>query len=280
MPVNAFYEQAYYTRTGIDDVDGIFERWQQDSEVARNTLTGHLDLRYGDAHREAIDLFIATEDTTRWLVFIHGGYWRVTTKEYYSFLAAPFVQAGWNVAIPEYDVCPAVSMHTIIEQCQRAIAWLVQNAAQYSPGCDAITLSGHSAGGHLTGMMFATDWHSYGVDKRLFQGGIALSGLFDLDPIAHTAMNSDLKLTQDDVLQLSPARLSAQIDAPLVLTAGSRESSEFARQNHLLHGAPIWDAITSELILLDNIHHFDILDVFMDTDSVLWQKLREMQETA
>ncbi|MGB1286325.1 MAG: alpha/beta hydrolase [Aggregatilineales bacterium] len=278
MLINAYYERAYNVTHGIEDeVRPIYKRWQRDSETARQILNAHLDCRYGDANRETIDLFIADEPTTRWLVFIHGGYWRVTEKSLYSFIAASFVKAGYNVAIPEYDLCPAVTLLTLIEQCRRAIAWLTKNASEYSPGCDEIVLSGHSAGGHLTGMMFATDWQTYDVNPDIFIGGIALSGLFDLDPLIQTEKNTAIKLTLDEAVALSPARLTPQINAPLVLVAGARESSEFHRQNHVLHGAPGWDRITSAPLSLANIQHFDILDAFMDINSDMWQTLDKLQ---
>lgn len=270
--VNQYYDIAYNTRIGVDNVDAILEKWSHNSEIARNTLNCKLDCLYGDANRETIDLFFA-ENSTRWLIFIHGGYWRITSSALYNFIAKPFVEAGWNVAFPEYDLCPAVTMHTITEQCRRAIAWLAQN---HPEKCREMVISGHSAGGHLTGMMFATDWADYGMSPELIIGGIAISSLFDLDPIAQTAMNSDLKLSLSDVQELSPARLLPQVNAPLVLTVGALESSEFQRQNAILRGISEWRAISSETFSLEGYHHFNILDDLMTLDGAIWSQLKKM----
>lgn len=270
--VNQYYEDAYNTRIGVDNIDDILETWSCDSEIARDTLNCKVAVPYGDANRETIDLFFA-ENSRRWLIFIHGGYWRITPSTLYNFIAKPFVEAGWNVAFPEYDLCPAVTMHTITEQCRRAIAWLAQN---YSEKCQKMVISGHSAGGHLTGMMFATDWAKYGMSPELIIGGIAISSLFDLDPIAQTVMNSDLKLSLSDVEALSPARLLPQVNAPLVLTIGALESSEFQRQNAILRGIPKWQAISSEIVSLEGYHHFNILDDLMTLDGAMWSQLKNM----
>lgn len=272
MAVNAYYETQYNTRIGVDDVPGIFEQWRVDSARVREALTCHLEIPYGEANRETIDLFPA-ENSTRWMLFIHGGYWRVMTSGDFSFLAEPFVKAGWNVALVEYDLCPAVTMATLTEQVRRGVAWLMHHASDYSAGCDELIITGHSAGGHLTGMMFATDWSAYGVDATVIKGGIAISGLLDLAPIAETAMNDDLKLDSVAIAAFSPVRLKPRVSAPLVLAVGERESLEFHRQSHILKGAPAWDSIATEPVVIMDCHHFNILDDFMNLNGQMWSAL-------
>ena len=270
--INAYYDQKYNNSSGIDNVQAIFDRWQVDSEKARNTLTCHLDVRYGAANRETLDLFLATS-SSKWLIFVHGGYWRMATKELFSFIAPPFVQAGYNVALVEYDLCPAVTISTITEQCRRGIAWLANHAADYGSACAEIIIIGHSAGGHLTAMMFATDWSQYGMSSAKISGGIAINGLFDLDPITQTAINADLHLTPQDVQVLSPIRLEPKVNAPMVVTLGAGESSEFHRQSHLINAAPGWENIATEPVIVTGYHHFNILEPFMDLNSTMWQPL-------
>jgi arylformamidase len=183
------------------------------------------------------------------------------------------VQAGYNVAMLEYDLCPAVTIHTITEQCRRGIAWLAEHAADYGLACDEIIVTGHSAGGHLTAMMFATNWHEYGMSPEKITGGIALSGLFDLDPLSQTAMNSDLNLSPIDVQSLSPIRLDPLVNAPMVVTVGALESSEFHRQSRLIKGAPNWENVASEPLILEGYHHFNILEPFMDMNHAMWNNL-------
>lgn len=179
MAVNAYYERAYTTTGGIVNVPALFEGWLRDSEAARNALTCHVGVPYGTANRETVDLFIA-QGSSRWVIFIHGGYWRRMTAGHFSYLAPPLVAGGWNVAMLEYDLCPAVTLATITEQCRQGFSWLCKHAADYSSGCDELVISGHSAGGHLTAMMLATDWAARGVNANVIKGGIAISGLFDL----------------------------------------------------------------------------------------------------
>jgi arylformamidase len=273
MRINAYYEHKYNARVGVDNVPETFDRWQADSEQVRRDLTCYLDLRYGSANRETLDIFPA-HGSSKWIVFIHGGYWRVMTKEHFSYLAVPFVQAGYNVAMIEYDLCPAVTIATITEQCRRGIVWLANHAADYDLPCEDIIIAGHSAGGHLTAMMFATQWNHYALSAGRIRGGIALSGLFDLDPISQTAMNEDLHLSPADVQVLSPMRLDPKVNAPLVVVVGALESTEFHRQSHLIKATPGWDKIATDPIIAEGYHHFNILEPFMDLDHIMWKALR------
>ena len=271
MPINTYYDAGYNTRRGVDNEDEVFTRWQSDSAAARDTLKCHLGVAYGSANRETIDIFPADEKSSRWLVFIHGGYWRVTDTSWSSFIAVPFVKAGINVAMVEYDLTPNVTIGTIVEQCRRGIAWLYSNAAEYGNPCEELIISGHSAGGHLTAMMFATDWARYNMPASAIIGGVAISGLFDLDPISQTNINNDVRLTPEDIQAYSPTRLTPQVSAPLVLTVGGRESAEFHRQGEVLRGAPEWASITTEQVDVIDHHHFNILNVFMDLNSDIWK---------
>ncbi|MEO1286248.1 MAG: alpha/beta hydrolase fold domain-containing protein [Chloroflexota bacterium] len=271
-PHNQFYEEQYSTSIGFDgDENALFASWARQSEQARQLLVCDLAIPYGSGHRETIDFFFA-ENRENWLVVIHGGYWRSTASRDYHFIAPQLIQSGWNIAFIEYDLAPVVSLHTIVEQCRRAITWLLRD---YHIPIERLIVSGHSAGGHLTGMMWTTDWGRYHVDANRIAGGIALSSLFDLDPIAHTNRNSDLKLSPDDVQQLSPARLKPTVTAPLVIATGALESAEFHRQSAILRGILEWQAITHALSLKD-CHHYNILNTLTDSNSDIWKTLNKM----
>ncbi len=269
--INEFLHREYDVEAQVDDVMVFINRWTTWSEEARQSLTGHLDLSYGDTDRQSLDIFPAAGNSNKWLIYIHGGYWRLTTKDDYSFIASPFVNAGINVAIFDHDPRPHATIAEITEQCRRELAWLYKNAEQYSGPCENLIITGHSAGGHLTAMMYATNWGNYGVPGEIIKGGIGLSGLYDLTPLLQSRMNDEfLGLTEESAKATSPIRYSPTVDAPLVLSAGELESDEFKRQNHLLHGEPTWQDITSELILAEGCHHFNIFDKFTDMDHAMW----------
>ena len=116
--LSEFYSKAYNSSARIPDADRYFPMWSQQSEAARAALNCRLDIPYGDDATEKLDLFFA-EESTRWLLFIHGGYWRSMDKRDYSCIAPNFVAAGINVAVINYALCPQVTIATITEQCRR-----------------------------------------------------------------------------------------------------------------------------------------------------------------
>lgn len=268
-----FLESEYHARGTIPNYEQYFDDWKVDSAAARKELACHLDLAYGTSEKETLDLFPAP-GSTRLLIFLHGGYWRSMDKADFDWIASPFVKAGISVAVPNYDLCPTVSMATIVEQCRRATAWLHQHAHEYSVRADHLLITGHSAGGHLTGMMFATDWSAYGMPKEAIAGGITLSGLFDLEPFPYLQMNSDLRLDAESAKALSPTLLPARVSAPLIAAVGALESSEFRRQNQTI--CDVWSQNCLAALVLDGNHHFNILKTFTDLNSPIWQSGKVM----
>ena len=100
------------------------------------------------------------------LLFIHGGYWRALDKDDHSFVAPAFVDAGFAVAVVNYDLCPDVTIATIVDECRRAVAWVAARRRQHGAAAPLV-IAGHSAGGHLAAMMFATDWRAHGFARAV-----------------------------------------------------------------------------------------------------------------
>ncbi len=137
-------------------------------------------------------------------MFLHGGYWRMLDKSDFSFVAAPFVARGYAVAVVNYDLCPDVSIATIVDEARRAVAWLAREGAAHGANPDRIVVGGHSAGGHLAAMLFATDWAALGLARDPIAGAVSLSGVHDLAPMVQFSFNADFKLDAAEAARLSP----------------------------------------------------------------------------
>ena len=60
-----------------------------------------------------------------------------------------------------------------------------------------IFVGGHSAGGHLTACMLASEWGRYGLETQCpFASAVLVSGVFDLKPIQLCYVDEPLKLTE------------------------------------------------------------------------------------
>lgn len=272
-----FLEREYNPRVRVTNFADFFARWKQQALQARDSLAGRLELAYGTAPAENLDFFPAALSSAPLLIFIHGGYWRALDKADFSWIAPPYVAAGFSVAVVNYGLAPATPVPMIVEQLRTACAWLFGNAANL--GCDPtrIFCSGHSAGGHLTGMMLATDWPAMlkTLPKRLLAGALSISGVFDLEPLTRAEfLRKDLGLDAAAARKISPAFLAVRNEVPMLRAVGAEESSEFHRQSELI--ARHWPGIcTHALIDVSGTNHFSVCDAFATPGNVLFETWRE-----
>ena len=265
----AFVEREYNNRALVPDHAAYFARWSRDSQFVRATLPCTLDVSYGPDARHRIDLFPAAQARGT-LVFIHGGYWRTLDKDMFSWLAAAWVAAGVNVAIPNYRLAPAVRIDDIVDDVIAAMNWLLEKPGSV-PGfsMDRVVVSGHSAGGHLTAALFAAPRDRLRFDPARIVGGVPISGVFDFAPLKLFSFNADFRLDDAAVARLALAGRKATLAAPLVLAAGAAESSEFVRQSRLL--ADAWAPQVRSLLLLPGANHFSVVDAFAERGQPLYE---------
>src|SRR5260370_40144708 len=105
-----------------------------------------------------MDIFRARGRSRGLLMYIHGGYWRSFDKKSFSFVAPALAEAGITVAVPDYDLCPAVRAEDIVMQMVQACVWLYRNGENFGAPAKRLALCGHSARGHLAAMMLS--WRS------------------------------------------------------------------------------------------------------------------------
>jgi arylformamidase len=264
-----FVEREYNNRALVPDHAQYFERWERDSAFVRATLPCALDRAYGPDPRHRIDLFPAARARGT-LVFIHGGYWRSLDKSMFSWLAASWVAAGVNVAMPNYRLAPAVRIDDIVEDAFAATDWLFEHGPREGVSMDRVVLSGHSAGGHLAAAILAAGPGKRRFDSRRIAGAVPISGVFDFAPLLLFSFNADFRLDAAAVARLDLHDKHPAIDAPLVIAAGAEESSEFQRQSRLL--AEAWAPQVKALLILPGLNHFGIVDAFSERGQPLYDQ--------
>ena len=271
--------REYNNRALVPDHPQYFARWAEGSARARATMTCYLDRAYGSAAGEKLDIFPARKGDGSVLMFIHGGYWRSLDKRDFAYLAPAWVDAGVSLVVVNYDLCPQVTVEEIVRQMLRASAWLYRHAEEYGMDEDRLFVSGWSAGAHLTAMMMAALWPVYDAQlpKDLFKGGLAVSGIYDLRPLAQVDfVNADLHLDEASALKVSPAFLPPATRAPVYTCVGGAESSEFKRQNALL--AQRWKSAVSGDIAMQGHNHFSVIDELANPASALFAGAKRMMK--
>jgi arylformamidase len=268
-----FVERGYNNRAAVPDHARWFAWWAAQSQAARDALQPKLDLRYGPGPKETLDLFVPPGPVRGTFLFLHGGYWRALDKSDHAFVAPPFVAAGYAVAVANYDLCPDVSIAHIVDECRRALLWLVRDGGQHGANVERIVVGGHSAGGHLAAMLFATDWAALRHGRPSIVGGVTLSGVHDLRPLTLFSFNTDFRLDVAEATRLSPVLLPSHLGGPLLVAVGADETSEFLRQSELLWAA--WprnrlSGAEGPLIVTDR-NHFSVVADYADESSALFR---------
>ncbi|CAN7511514.1 alpha/beta hydrolase [Acidovorax sp. LjRoot129] len=272
LPLNdpAWLERMYNNRALVPDHMDYLQRWAEDSARVRASQPCVLDVAYGTGAGESLDIFPAARTAPEGvpvLVFIHGGYWRALDKSDHSFIAPPFTQAGFCVVVVNYALCPGtpeapVTIPHILRQMEKALAWVAHHIASHGGDPKRITVAGHSAGGHLAAMLLTSVWPliANGLPDGLVRNALSISGIHDLEPIMYTPMyQAALNLTEQQVLQYSPARLLEPATGTLHCAVGADESPEFLRQNQLMQDA--WGShFVPRSVSLPGLHHFSIVD--------------------
>jgi arylformamidase len=187
--------------------------WEQRSAAMRNKHSAHLDLRYGPRDRNRIDFLKAAEGGPT-LVLIHGGYWQMRSKETVTWFAEGPMAHSINVALIGYTLAPEATMDEIVAEIHRALDALVERLPALGGDPGRIVVSGWSAGGHLAAMA---------LSHPRVKAGIAISGIFDLEPIRHSYLNVKLKLDEAMSRRHSPLLRPAGPSAPLALVVGGAE---------------------------------------------------------
>lgn len=275
-------EEQYNARKAVPDHMEIFSTWQSQSERFRQTADCQLDLSYGNAPRERLDFF-RSSDNKRIHLFLHGGYWQAMDKSYFSFIAEGLVRQGVNVAICNYPLCPESTLQEIRQSVEKACAWLCNKATKLGGNWKNIQLSGHSAGAQLTTMLMATKWTDLDpvLPADLITSGVAISGIYDLQPLLHTTINEKLGLTGETAIANSPLFIEPATSAPLLLVVGGDERPAFSQQMKTFAEHRRSQGIRVETKLYPGLNHFTMIEQLAESDGDLLQSvIRLLDQTS
>jgi len=265
----ATLDRAYQNGAAVPDTAAILESWRVRSSAYRRLHPALLDQAWGAHPRQATDFFDCGVAGAPTLLFVHGGYWHYPqhSREAFSALALGLVESGVHVALTGYRLAPEAKLAEIVGDVATAIAHLT--GLRRTVGADPLHLciAGWSAGGHLA----ALAQHLPGVSACL-----AISGIFDLEPMRLCFVNDKLGLTPDDVSALSPIHRLPPPQARLALSVGANELSELRRQSADYAAACRAAGIECRLLELAGHNHFTILDELGSSDGALAVEVRRL----
>ncbi len=276
-----FHTQAqidaqYNPGAAITDAPAQLQHYVERSRLARETLPCVLDVAYGPTSAETLDIFPAEKPGAPVFVFIHGGYWRAFSAKEFSCVALGLRQLGITTVVIDYALCPAVSIDEITRQARAAVAWVLRNIQAHGGDVARVAIGGHSAGAHLAAMCLQTRWaEEYGLAENPMAAAALISGLYDLQPLRYSYLQPQIQLDDGIIRRNSPVFGVRACATPALISWGSLESAEFARQSAELHRVWQQSGNRSELLALSQAHHFSVIHGFEDPASQLCVWLAE-----
>jgi len=262
----ATLDAAYNNSAAVADSARIVRDWDARSARLRAEYPQHLDLRYGPAERNRIDYF-AVDRSGPVLVFVHGGYWQARAKETFGFLAAGPLAHGINVALVGYTLAPERRLDGIVAEVRAGVGWLAGELGRYGGDAGRLVVSGWSAGGHLTAMTLA---------EPAVHGGLAISGIYDLEPIRLCYLNDKLRLDAAEAERNSPLRHLPSSSRPLDVAWGGDELPELVRQSRDFAAARARAGRPGRGVALPGHDHFTILEELARPDGALTRLVLEL----
>ena len=266
------YEAEYNNRARVPEHVEIMERWQMLSAAYRLASTPENDRPYGAKERQRYDLFVASSGSAPVIVYIHGGYWQRGDRKDFSFIARELNANGITVAIPSYSLAPAASVMEIIDEMALCLVTLWKKLRRRP------LVIGHSAGGHLSAAMLATEWGRVaGVPADLVRAAYGLSGVYDLAPLIGTSLNQALYLSAGISRAASPMfRPAPAKGRRFVAAVGGDESAEFLRQSREI--AQTWEkaGVVTENVVVPGANHFTILEELIRPGSPVLTRITEL----
>ena len=228
--------------------------------LAQSRKPNHGDVVYATVNGKSLGLDIylpESVETPPLLVWIHGGAWRMGSKEQ---LPSVFVENGFATASLDYRLSTEARFPAQVHDIKAAIRFLRAEGPKYGFRTDRIAIAGASAGAHLAALVGVTNGHpvlegkvgSYQNESSDVQAIISFYGASNLTSILRQSTPWGLQVRQpaldlllgaqpEDVIDL--AKLASPVfhvdasDPPLLLLHGDQDPQMPINQSHELEGA-------------------------------------------
>jgi acetyl esterase/lipase len=258
-------DAAYNNGAAVKNSEQKLAEWTERGRATRARPGARLDLAYGPRPRNKIDIVPCGQSGAPLFAFIHGGYWQRNSKEVFACMAEGPLAHGFDAALIGYTLAPDASLTEIVAEARAALRWLRARGPAFGIASRKFILCGWSAGAHLTAMTLAEA-----------DAGLAISGLYELEPCRLNYVNDKLKLTLDEQLALSPIRHLPAASPLLTVAFGTGELPEMQRQSRDYVAARRKAKLPTQELPLAGHDHYSILEELADPGGALTRCLVEM----
>ncbi len=258
-------DAAYDNSAAFPDVPEWRERWRQRSQAVAVVAPARIDLAYGSAPSQRLDIFPYADPDAATAVFVHGGFWSRQSKEVFRFLVRGIHAAGLNAVFVGHTLAPNARIDQIVEELRSATHWTFTHLGELDFAVRPLIIVGWSSGAHLAAMV---------MDEACIGAGIGISGVYDLEPMRHASINDVLKLDRDEARRNSPTLSLPSQSGPFLVAYGQRELPAFRSQSERFHSARTAAGLSGEILALPGHHHHSVLDELYEPDGQLTRLLK------
>jgi acetyl esterase/lipase len=260
-------DAAYDNNGAVKNSAALVAERNRLSAEYRAAHSAALNIPYGDKDRAKIDLYPSADRKAPCLVFIHGGYWQRNSREFFAMLVEGLAAHGWSVALPGYTLAPEASLTEIVNEIRLSLDFLEKSGSSLGVAGPVI-LSGWSAGAQLAALA---------LDHPLVAAGLAISGVYDLAPIRDTSLNVALRLTDEEIEELSPLKRPV-VRKRLDIAYGAAELPALVYDARNFHGLRKAAGAAGDLIAVEGADHFTILEQLRRRDGALVDVARRLAD--
>lgn len=210
------------------------------------------------------------------VIFIHGGGWIGNDKTadigYMGNTVSALINNGIAIASIDYRWATQATFPAQIQDCNRAVSFLYDNADKYGLDKNRIALMGFSAGGHLASLQGLSNNNKVDAffmpntsKKFKFKAVVDFYGPAELIlfPGADDAKSPEALLigaapiARPDLAKIaSPTTYVDKNDPPFLLIHGEKDNLVAPRQSQLLSSWLTTNGVKNELIIVKDAPHF------------------------
>lgn len=268
-PIDPVHEAAYVTDQRRAHWPATIAGFEAASAevAARSGFVG--DVGFGPHPRQRFDWYPADGPARATLAYFHPGYWQMRDRTLFRCLMPVFAAMGLDVAMVGYPLCPEVNLAELTEAARASVPALRAFARERRGRDLPIVAAGHSAGGHLAVELALTDWAARGIAPHPIAAVLALSGVYDLEPLVATSLNAALRLDSAAARAASPIHRVGSLGAPALFAVGGGETAAFRDQTARM--ADAWRAAghRADVVESGEDDHFSLITALGDAESPL-----------
>jgi acetyl esterase/lipase len=230
-----------------------------------------------------LDIYLraGTKNNLPLIVWIHGGAWMMNDKYadmgYMTNTVKGFIDSGYALASIDYRHSTTAIFPAQIQDCNAAVEFLYQHAAEYKLDKNRIAVIGFSAGGHLASLLALSnnnsikDFYRDGV-KPSFKIKCALD-FYGPSDLLMLASNPDTSINNmrnpvaillgamqtdrpDLAKRASPVTYVDKNDPPFLIIQGEKDESVPNTQSKVLSAWLTLAGVKNQLIMVAGAPHY------------------------